>query len=554
MAGGVHGPGGAAAPAYVDKGVGLATRFANAVGGHGGAPLAGHARNYMGTTYVEKPTFKKLLTEPAAFFKQSSMFKEQRVAKHRDRLLQELVRPTPNYDVVKSSLKNLVKVSSHHPFRFSPHVPDAGPQRAAMGSQWAILRQGIQSAKQQLPVRYHANLTKLDHSAALVEARIVAADALDARIQGFAGVGVGEVHDATKPKNYSGDGVGGAILIRSAQGGPLESVIKVDALSAMQSSVKIAGMLSHVATHADVELPFDFPMHSIVTPTQADKVKIRADLVGYKANFEQVRDNWTGPKNDQAYLLADQRPHAVKLRIDNLDAHGQVLKQTGLTGVTPSSRTTAEKIAMCNDPQFAQDMGMMTLLAPMFGLSDHAAIDQAGMCSLTNFIYNPTTGRLGVIDLSAREHGPVAARRIGTDPAPYVSRLLPGLLSELKTIAKTGTPTNIGARFTQSNSLGAGVATAMLTPGVIGMGDMFAANETAAVNDPTSGVNKNKFAANFMVGLVKAIDFMERNADVFVEAHTRMGNGWQPNEVADIANSMRALKPSERAAILKLAA
>jgi hypothetical protein len=149
MAGGVHGPG--HGTAFVDKGVGISTRFANLFGAGGGPAVAGHARTYMGKTYAEKPAFKKMFTDPAAYTKAAATFKEERVAKHRDRLMEELVKPQPDLKVIKTSVSKLSKVASGHPFRFAPHVPDAGPGRAAMATQWSRIRQGIADVLPHLP-------------------------------------------------------------------------------------------------------------------------------------------------------------------------------------------------------------------------------------------------------------------------------------------------------------------------------------------------------------------------------------------------------------------
>jgi hypothetical protein len=549
MAGGVHGPG--HGTAFVDKGVGISTRFANLFGAGGGPAVAGHARTYMGKTYAEKPAFKKMFTDPAAYTKAAATFKEERVAKHRDRLMEELVKPQPDLKVIKTSVSKLSKVASGHPFRFAPHVPDAGPGRAAMATQWSRIRQGIADVLPHLPKGCQASLTRLDAAADVVESAIAKADALDAKAATYATATLGEVHDATKHIAYSTDGAHGAFLVRPAQGAPIESVLKCDDKAAMENAFDISKMIHHVATHADVGLPFDFPTHKIVDASQTEKATIKGMLTQLRTGYQQQLAGMAA--DDPNHDAISTRIVSLKIRLDNLENEGKVLKQEGLPGVIPSSLTTTEKIALCNDAKFAQDCGMMTLLAPMFALGDHLALNGAGNNSMTNFIYDPTTKRLGVIDLSAKEHGSQAALLFGTDPANYCAVGLKDVVADLRSVARTGTETNVGAKFMRLNSMDNGASRSLLTPGTMGNGDMFGYNERQAVNDPANGVDKNKFAANFLAGVVKAIDFMERNAEVFAAAHAQRGNAWTGQEVTDIVNAAGALKPADRKAIIQLA-
>jgi hypothetical protein len=553
MSGGLHNVGGPGVnTTYQDKGVGLSTQFSGAVGGRGGHGATGHARNYMGTTYAEKPSFKKLLSDPTAYAKQSALFREQRVAKHRDRLLEELAKPTPDVGVVKSTIKKLATISNHHPFRFAPTIPDAGPQRTAMGQQWTAVLKGIATVMPKLPPNYQANLKHIENSATNVDRRIKDVTALESKAKSFTSTGLSELHDPTKHTTYSTNGGGGTMLMRTGQGGPLTTVLKIDHADGMANAANITKMLQYVATHSDVGLPFDFATHEVIKASQGDVAATRAMLVGFKTACEQRIAVIGKDTTNSEYNYLAQRVGSLKDRIDFLDSDGLVLKQSALPGTEANSGTLTERIARCNDPTFAETCGMMLLLAPMFGMRDHIALNGAGYNNLANFMYDPTTKRLAVIDLAAKEHGTAKASRIGTDAQPYCSGPLKELVKELHAIAKSGTGNNLGAKLLGMNSMQVGAPDMFLVGGFTNAGYMFSPSEQTAVNDPVNGVDKNKFAGNFFRGIVRAIDYIERNADVFAEAHTQMGNGWQPQEVHDIVSALGALGDKDRQALLAL--
>ncbi len=565
MAGGVHGPGvGGAIPAYVDKGIGLSPAFSGAAGNPGGAGAAGHARTYLGTTYAKKPAFKKMLTDSASYQQQAALFKEQRVAKHRDRLGEELTKANPDAAVVKECLKKLSQLSKHSPFKFAPNVSSNPAERTAMGAQLAAIRQGIATVAPQLAASYRSGLQTIAGACRFAEQRLLDVAAEETKSANFAAEGMTFATDATKDWQYSLDGQSGAALVRANPGGPLEKVVKIDHPTSFDEAMQISELMTYVSRHADSPLPFVFPEHKLCDLSAVEVAAIKGKLQPIRdqafANYNTLKAQLppdTHEVNDPPTCAASSRLRKLDDAMSHLTNHAKALKQEALSGATCSNATTAEKIAALNDPEFGVALGMSVILCPMLGLGDHVNPDNAGIPNFSNMMLT-ADGKLGVIDLasSLARHGighNATQTRVGFDPA-RTDLVLGSLVRSLSQIAGTITPDNAATKLRNAGPLSQ-FADALLTPGIPGSASFLSSGEAAAVNDPVTGVDKNKLAANVFKGLVQGIEYVERNRGVFAEAHTAMGNGWQPADqvLKGFADALSGLSTSKRAALKSLA-
>lgn len=348
-----------------DRGVGLAltpaerTKAANVAAGSGGAQVTGHARNYAGTSYVAKPSIGKFFTDLSGYNKEATQFKEQRLAKHRDRLVEELLQPSPDVEKVKACIKKMSILQKGASLRLSSEIPADPAGRNALQTQQARLLTAIASVKTQL-----GKDTRFDQALGVVEMgfqktrdRLGRAIAFDAQVQAFAAKPLDVSKAATDNWTFSPDGGTGAILARSA--GKIDTVLKVDAQPiSRQKTMQIAEVINMVSARAAGDLPFDFPQHKLVTlagtaqPGAAAANSATASVKWDKAKKDEVR---------QTFKTEIEERKKVADKLQKKDDDSTEYKQAS----TAKSRAVSSD-ANINDALLNEDYGKVRTLVDAY--------------------------------------------------------------------------------------------------------------------------------------------------------------------------------------------
>lgn len=492
-----------------------------------GTSHSGKTRVYMGVEYARKPTILTLLTGGIRDYRvQARLFKEQRLAKHRDRLLEELSRKDPDVAVVRRTMDKLKAMSAHSVLRAPRHDP-RGHSRD-WSNQVDTIMDNIRCLCADQSLRaHHDSLRSLKRDLKEAESAIGtrARDHDEAR-DAFMSM---ETNDLPKGKAISTNGAVGAILLSkdledsashptgAAAGPRIEAAITLEDKDSLTKEV--SGLLHYVTTHASTALPFDFPF---------------ARSIDKQVVLQEFIPAYTGDSR------TDNRIDTFKKELERMDV--EPILQSGVAGKDMNDVAKTDPDRIVGDRTLVKKIGMSSVLMPILGLTDHLSIGQM-LCNTAN-VKVTDDGKLGVVDLvrvrhKADDEPGRSATRLGHPPRAIVDGCRQ-LVADLKRVA-TSTPSSPDAMFNTWRRMRS-------MEGLVSSGD-----ESFVFVDELPAGKKNAFAANMISGLLDGIEYFERNAEVFMEANKSLGeeHGWKSPEeaVASMLKAFTGLTKAERDAI-----
>lgn len=559
-------------------------------------------RTWMGNTYMKKPPGDLRKADAGRYRKEKQVFKDQRVAKYRDRLLEEFMKSNPDIRTVRICLAKLRARGKGQKISMFRGVPGNTADRNRLLSQYKTMEAGFQfilgahtwSSKERallgrMQAGCHAALASLegndapggrwdsriphDSSSASSEAGEAAAARPQegANKQPLAETFLAAMEGNAAPSvGISGDGAGGTILVR--EGAQVRFAVKCQPPQKALQAEFIGGLCRNIVPRCKGEFPFGLPDQTAVTLqkdgrasqalVRALEQKIRDTRVNnYRAEVKRLElDNNQGalkslpfPKlnPDMPCRYDDPASRKWGQELERLKAGATVMVQSGVPGAPLSQ--APDKMERAKDPATWRKLGFALPTLSLLGFGDHA---DPAVTNFTNLMAGADGMHLVDYEMSNRRLAP---------PAQNLVRDLKALAAQY---LDTGDKDAARKRMTELDSFKDFWAQS-LRPGSLATGSLFSKEEAGAIGNADVQAFKEAAFAGFLPGVLDGIDFVRENRHVFARAYSdaqeqfgpRIADAdrptfadFTPDTLYEIAAAFDALSPKEIAALRKLAA
>jgi hypothetical protein len=350
----------------------------------------------------------------------------------------------------------------------------------------------------------------------------------------------GRLHlDPSSQVSLSSTGSGGVMMVKDGEGAR-QCVLKVEGKMMIDDARFISNLTDHVVSHSNSPLPFDFPMHQVVSLPKPESG------VGEQGLFRdapelQLRFEQTG--NEERLLLestltrlkddpdrGDKVGDYQKALEDN---GGLVSKYEWLDGKALDQLSFNDKITLLKLGDLPRDLGSASVLLPFMQLRDHVKLDgTGGNVNLANFMWGED-GRLKVFDFSTESSG--QERRGNTD-----EQLLRGV-GELVEFLNRAVGTDDPKGILEGNHSLSTVMDALFSPGPVGGGAFFNNTQMPGVDDLLGPEGRDKALATLISGALQGLSFLKENLDVIAGAHGQDGVREQSG-IGDVVGSFGRLR------------
>jgi len=169
----------------------------------------------------------------------------------------------------------------------------------------------------------------------------------------------------------------------------IEAVVKLERPALALETMRVHGVLDHIARTAPLGLPFDFGQHLVEVPD---------------------------PSLLQRMKTAEAAPDRVSQleQLQAVTAHETVaIRQEPIAGLPVNRLPFADRLALLGSPALCRRLASMLVIAPLVGLHDHLALDGCGNNNWSNLMLSPPDG-LSVIDLAPSARASLDAGSLGT--------------------------------------------------------------------------------------------------------------------------------------------
>lgn len=333
-------------------------------------------------------------------------------------------------------------------------------------------------------------------------------------------------------------GAGGALLINDPANPKESAVLKIENSGQVAQTTLISKFIAAVSDlfGGPTKAPFESSTTVEVALSDTQKEELKQKLTDLRA---------ISSPTDQAKI----DKHLATL--NSPDAQVSFSKLTMVEGKDLNKLPPQEKLALLHLPQFAHDIGQLFGLSTFMGLDDHFAIADVhgafspGQTNLSNVMVSSTTSKPVLIDLGSMFHlsdGDIKKAYSSLtdflktiDSPEKFDEVLEGLIDRgVNPDAPVLTPLD-------------DVMKAFLRPDPGNNHLMPESEKFLADNDVWSKAEKKQFAANLVLGVTQALQFIASHAEGLTAKATSEGSPFQNSGdvIGTIASQIGDLSPTQ---------